>query len=193
MARHHHAVLLCVLLCGCVGPNLPAPELSGRVNARPDDVLSAAGEAFLARGYSPFFGNVGIVVASKSEDTVWTVPATVAGVLALPFFLVTWPVVSILDTTPHKELTMWWPFRAFAWATHTSKDSIIYLSAGAEGDGSRVRVRVQSPEEIPQRDGAAVLDALKDRFGEASSGVESTGLAKRDHCDGDTHTGHAKP
>jgi hypothetical protein len=148
---------------GCVGPDRPAPALSTYVQAPRDDVLLAAAGALRDRGYFAYLGNTGMVVGSRSEATVWTAPAMAVGIVTLPFFVVTWPLVSLVN---HTEAVMWWPMRGFAWELQTHKNSTIYLRGTATEDGAcMVRVDTHSPEERAQKDAEQVVGALRERFG----------------------------
>lgn len=162
MARALLSICLATGLVGCAGsPPLPCPSRSDFVNAPAEQVLTTAATHFEARGYSAYLGNPDMVVASRSESTFWTRPALVTGFVSLPVFILTWPVVSLFDRSLHKEATMWWPLRAFAWERSTYKDTQIWLTAKPQpSGGSCVTVEVSSPDWAPQVHARQVMDAL---------------------------------
>lgn len=155
-------VFLAAGLMGCVGYRpLPCPDIVEFAPAPPERVLKVSAAQFQSQGYYAYLGNPNMVVASRSESTFWTGPAMVAGFIALPAFVVTWPIVSLVDRSPRKEATMWWPARALAWSLSTEKNTVISLKAEAgEPSGSWVTVQVRSPDVQAQHHARQVLDAL---------------------------------
>lgn len=151
---------------GCVGPNLPAQRLACRLSAQPSAVFEASRGELLRRGYreAVYLGNDKTAVWSKTEDTFWTGPAGLAGMLSLPFFIVTWPIAWIVAD---RNDAVFWPLWCNAWEMETHRTSVITLTAVAvDGGVCAVSVEVRSPAKAAHRDAEAVMRAMGASLGE---------------------------